>query len=1738
MNHTKERNTNITNMKKNENQKGKNNTTTKSIKFSLDGENVPLPSRALSSSSLIAAKALKKVSSPISTSANPSKTSNLQRSSSEAANSSTRRESEMVQKKHYTRAGPRKSHRHVAYSDSDDFSLNSSNSSTSSRSIRLRSDNAKSSKNNVIDVDSGDENELDPAITALQPERIRYVITDGDKLQCFYLNLSRELKKSVDEIISMILSALDSIDDAQLLFDWQIIPQVELTEFEISQAKTAYKESSNIVNRQNGGVTEMKLLSHYFDGELSFLILSNSTNTHVEPIQRICSRPLDKKEPLYSSNRCREIVLHHCSSTGNRNTFPHHWNGFQYEYNTEYIDESVSHDNSDTHSIINTYQWIGLHKESVMSRKQRFKKIRACMNERTEMIHAVAIAREEEHKEAAQTIDAELTDDDHDVQNDPNFIPANKSQSKSKSKSAVTRKINKSQIASSPKKSKPSVPATTAVKFTLKVQHGSLATPTDFRSCKIRVNVWREIPRSCQSHFLALVDPMFQRYAHVSESGNDIHRAETLQRILDVPSLALIKNGRVRELMQSIEKHTSIAHLPMKNTNKNDYDMNTTQEKEINSTDSNNIITQSLSMPITPVNDTNVIESSERENNDDNISDTDSEVDSTTSDVDDFTDNHLESCIDRAVKIVREGGPRSLSRAARTLLQAPTVSVSELTVQQLKQLHPTPHSSESMQQIPADSALDIVSVNPSTLFKLLKRRVNNGSAPGPSGWTGAHLRLIAESASTEAKNGLCLLIKDICNGIFGGATRARLLSSVLQPIAKKGGPTAGVRPIAMGEVFVKLAAHYCMSLIEDQLPSLFPRIQYGVKRSGGSESAAQLTRAQLNHVSSKYADAIALKTDFKNAFNACSRKAIWDTLLTKPNTQHIWKMFYWSYSQSTPLLVFDRGNLYATIDSAEGVRQGDPFSAFCFALGVQPLYENCIKDQPDCQAVSIQDDLTLIGPSKQVFTAYDYIRQHAESYHLHLSVEKCAVYMPISDLNNDSNNQHRESVHQDCVIRQLQLCKSLDTLGVTIGPDVDVRSHCSDIIESHKSFFTALTHPSMPVQIANSLLRSCALPRLSYLARTVPPALFKDAAKQWDEQIIQCFMKLMEIDPTVFTDTGCHSTMNADDIRLQLQLPISTGGMGLRPMQSISHAAYFSSLASVMPDFVALNPNPNDNDDISMYESSLMHQQLKESQSELLTQCSPTIDDIQQQNNQNHAALNKNKKSYMKNNTTDMESRKEKSACLEILETSLSALWDRAVAFNQNGNNLKQTNFLEPQQLQREFTECIEKKLFSQLYHRSNDYRKVLLTSLSTSQCSDFINILPTEPKFNINNRAMQLAIRHRIGVIPFDPLINSVCACQKSTESQTSSIFHLDPDHFHSCKILSPSGTKQRHDSLVQVLMDLGRIAGFMAQREPQHHIRPDIDYGNHDNNKKRQSVRKERERDHADLLFIRYDMKLYVDMTVLRSTKSSLVNHQRDLKKSLIEPTLTIDRAAAIKKRKYAAIVATNGYKFFTFGMESYGGIGNEAMDLLKVFARHCQSMPEKEFLSYAQRRLSVCLQICNANLSLLAAQRLATSRLMLRERVSPTVSHKQVVPLDTQQLAMRAQSSLTAITYSQLDQQHRSHKQKQKFSFAHDVGIGRSDITRQEKSSPIILTQPDSNSLKPAPACTQNESVQHNHDDKHTQQLHPIAKALYDPPLQTSRSVTVSLFISNNTLEGRRKNKKKVIRKTDLRVTAVSA
>lgn len=66
----------------------------------------------------------------------------------------------------------------------------------------------------------------------------------------------------------------------------------------------------------------------------------------------------------------------------------------------------------------------------------------------------------------------------------------------------------------------------------------------------------------------------------------------------------------------------------------------------------------------------------------------------------------------------------------------------------------------------------------------------------------------------------------------------------------------------------------------------------------------------------------------------------WKQNEMEKETEPIWRMFHWAYSTPSHLLVYDRNRLHTTLQSREGVRQGDPFAAFGFALGVQQLYES------------------------------------------------------------------------------------------------------------------------------------------------------------------------------------------------------------------------------------------------------------------------------------------------------------------------------------------------------------------------------------------------------------------------------------------------------------------------------------------------------------------------------------------------------------------------------------------------------------------------------------------------------------------------------------------------------------------------------------------------------------------------------------------------------------------------------
>src|ERR1700759_1534396 len=119
-------------------------------------------------------------------------------------------------------------------------------------------------------------------------------------------------------------------------------------------------------------------------------------------------------------------------------------------------------------------------------------------------------------------------------------------------------------------------------------------------------------------------------------------------------------------------------------------------------------------------------------------------------------------------------------------------------------------------------------------------------------------------------------------------------------------------------------------------------------------------------------EAVLLKTDIRNAFNSRRRDQMLEILFEHPELAPIWRMAYWAYKDSSSLLVFENGKYKATIESAQGVKQGDALGALLYALSVHSFYKNCTPPGEDkVRKIAIMDDLNLVGAFKPVFEAFD-----------------------------------------------------------------------------------------------------------------------------------------------------------------------------------------------------------------------------------------------------------------------------------------------------------------------------------------------------------------------------------------------------------------------------------------------------------------------------------------------------------------------------------------------------------------------------------------------------------------------------------------------------------------------------------------------------------------------------------------------------------------------------------------------
>jgi hypothetical protein len=896
--------------------------------------------------------------------------------------------------------------------------------------------------------------------------------------------------------------------------------------------------------------------------------------------------------------------------------------------------------------------------------------------------------------------------------------------------------------------------------------------------------------------------------------------------------------------------------------------------------------------------------------------------------------------VGNALRIFNEGGPHAMSRSAKSLRRTSMAESNAESVAQLKQLHPS--AASPLPPLPATCPSGIIALD--HLGDIIQRRVDNGSETGPSGWSGSHLMTLWSGKSAETRKGLELFIRDICNGNFNDAMRERLLACRLVALRK---PDGGIRPIAIGEVFTKCAAHCMMALAADDMRAFFPSIQYGVNRAGGSETAAQLIRAALHERAKKHPNTIALKTDFKNAFNSISRRLVWEKLQAHPRASVLLRAFHFQYGRASPLLFYHRRDLFAELSSSEGVRQGCPFAAFAFSLVVQSLYEDALKQCADCSAVAIQDDLTLVGPADQVLKAFAFIQAHAkDDYSLELRVDKCQVFTPPAIACLPDGPSLISSILSTCSAAGISCSNRMECLGVMFGCDDTVRAHCSSEVQSSEYFFSALQHRAMPAQVAQCLLRYCGVPKLNYLARTVEPELLDAASRQFDALAMETQLQLARLHDSLAALPQSSATAvaagpeqhdsfaTAAQIRSRISLPISMSGLGVRSIHSLRHAAFYASLLQALPEFLSLFPTLSE----SERPLTQLYQQMHTCRNSLL-QCTLSLEDA--------ASLH-------------LSPHFKSSSPPDALTQSIDAIWSSLAEAKAKGNKTA-THVPSALKLQHAITESIETRQYVTLFNSCQRYQQTIMTALAcTPAPSGFLTAVPTDahPEYRMDNERWRLAIRHRLGLCPYPALTEEDCAldCLKTRNHVPS--FHADPDHFHSCITNTGASVTRRHNRIADAVTALARMGGFHITQQPNFPPHPDSQLPADSTSS--HSLRR------GDLLLTRGNQQLLIDVSVTRPTGVSALNTYPAVTHEPLLSTIAVEQR---KHRTYDAECKLHRWQLYPFVLESYGGLGRDGRKLLAMLCsaacRQADIAPA-EFMTHANSLISVALQSGNADIA----------------------------------------------------------------------------------------------------------------------------------------------------------------------------
>ena len=407
-------------------------------------------------------------------------------------------------------------------------------------------------------------------------------------------------------------------------------------------------------------------------------------------------------------------------------------------------------------------------------------------------------------------------------------------------------------------------------------------------------------------------------------------------------------------------------------------------------------------------------------------------------------------------------------------------------------------------------------------------------AAGPDGLRPQHLKDLVMGAADDSP--LLVAIVDLVNLLLEGKTplpvRGALFGATLLAIAKKQG---GIRPIAVGYVWRRLAAKVACNHAKIACSSLLAPRQLGFGVSGGAEAAVRAARRFLDNMQQ---DQLFLKIDFRNAFNTLRRDAILEAI-----EKHFPELLPYATSTISSSSHLQFGEFILL--SEEGAQQGDPLGPLYFCLVFKDLLESLQSEL----VLGYLDDVAVGDTAAIVLQDFILLEKTAEHLGLEVNRSKCEVVGHTDTTRSMFNSQN------------VTLPESSSSSVVFLGSPMSAGHHLDSMLAAQKEELQRLTRrlELMPSHDSLFLLRNVlAATRLVYLLRTAPC----------------CGSPELPMYDAVLRDS-LSATLNVDidDNRwTQASLPVRWGGLGVRGITLLAPSAYLASAASTMELTSALLP--------------------------------------------------------------------------------------------------------------------------------------------------------------------------------------------------------------------------------------------------------------------------------------------------------------------------------------------------------------------------------------------------------------------------------------------------------------------------------------------------------------------------------------------------------------------------------------